>query len=151
VLAFLSLERYKDRDDLDAETVDRLQASARRARSARRCGPSATTSPKVTTEDRGVRQEQKARDEGQAGRAAVRMAAVRHRDARALAATSRSCASSHAPGGLKPGRRLSHAAYERHQGQPERTAAAYGYLDAQLTASELAVDVERSARRARSW
>jgi translocation and assembly module TamA len=43
---------------------------------------------------------------------------------------------------LKPGKRLSHAAYEKIKGDLQRTAANYGYLDAKLTRSELRVDPE---------
>jgi translocation and assembly module TamA len=43
---------------------------------------------------------------------------------------------------LRPGRRLSHASYERIKGDLQRTAANYGYLDAKLTRNELRVDPE---------
>ena len=43
---------------------------------------------------------------------------------------------------LRPGRRLSHAAYEKIKGDLQRTASNYGYLDAKLTKSELRVDAE---------
>ncbi len=41
---------------------------------------------------------------------------------------------------LRPGDRLSHAAYEKIKGDLQRTAANYGYLDAKMTKSELQVD-----------
>src|SRR5437588_5875116 len=41
---------------------------------------------------------------------------------------------------LRPGDRLSHAAYEAIKNDLQRTAATYGYLDARLTRNELVVD-----------
>jgi len=41
---------------------------------------------------------------------------------------------------LRPGVRLSHAAYDGLKGELQSTAATYGYLDAKLTRSELVVD-----------
>jgi translocation and assembly module TamA len=44
---------------------------------------------------------------------------------------------------LRPGQRLSHAAYEKLKGDLQRTAATYGFLNARMTRSELRVDPEK--------
>jgi translocation and assembly module TamA len=44
---------------------------------------------------------------------------------------------------LRPGQRLSHAAYEKMKGDLQRTAATYGYLDARLLKNELRVDPDK--------
>ena len=42
---------------------------------------------------------------------------------------------------LRAGQRLSHAAYEQYKGSLERAAATYGYLDARMLRSEMQVDL----------
>jgi translocation and assembly module TamA len=44
---------------------------------------------------------------------------------------------------LRPGQRLSHAAYEKMKGDLQRTAATYGYLDARMQKNELRVDPDK--------
>jgi translocation and assembly module TamA len=145
VIAYLSLSRYAGIKDLDAETVERLGQRARRE-VAQALRPFGYYEPEVTTEVTPDGRKWKARVKVKPG-SAVRMTAVRieitgpGRDEPFLRGLT-------APGGLKPGRRLSHAAYDDTKGNLERTAEAYGYLDAHYTTSDLEVDVERREARA---
>lgn len=138
VQVFLSLERYKNRDDLDAalferlvDRVDQEVAGALRpfgyyepkvettvspgSGNDRRVSIRVTPGPPVLMTDVKVQIE---------GRGAEEPAF--QRIARADA--------------LRPGQQLSHAAYDSIKGDLLRTATTLGYVDAQLTKSELKVD-----------
>jgi translocation and assembly module TamA len=138
VQVFLSLERYKNRDDLDAalferlvERVDQEVAGALRpfgyyeptvettvspgSGNDRRVTIRVTPGPPVLMTDVQVKVDGVGANEP-----------AFQRIARADA--------------LRPGQRLSHAAYDSIKGDLLRTAATLGFLDAELTRSELRVD-----------
>lgn len=138
VLAFLSLERYKGRDDLDETLLERLQERAvGEAQSAlrpfgyyeaqvesrvTRTGPTTwkaavkiVPGPPVIMENVSVQVLGPGAENPQLRELATRLP-------------------------LREGDRLSHAAYDTIKGNLQRTAATLGYLDAKLTRSELQVD-----------
>jgi translocation and assembly module TamA len=138
VLAFLSLERYKSRDDLDEALMERLQERAvRETESALR--PFGFYEPRVES--------LVTRTGSTTWKAEVRIVpgppvimenvAVQVLGPGAENPRLRDIAA-RLP--LQPGDRLSHAAYETIKGDLQRTAATLGYLDAKLTKSELSVD-----------
>lgn len=141
VLVFLSLERYKQADDLSAETIERLQNRIDRevraalrpfgyyeptVKSNVRRGPSASERDwRVLIEvEPGVPVVVNAVDVKLTGPGATDEVFTRITSAPPI----------------KPGDQLSHAAYERLKGGLQRAAATYGYLDARLLRSELSVD-----------
>ena len=138
VLIFLSLERYKSRDDLDESLIDRLvERSELEVAAAMK--PFGFYQPVVRTEA--------ARAGGRSWRAriviepgpAVLMDRVEVKVTGAGAETPAFAAlTANLP--LRPGDRLSHSAYDTIKGTLQRTAATLGYLDAKLTRSELLVD-----------
>ena len=138
VLAFLSLERYKDRDDLDEALMERLQERAvREARNALR--PFGYYEPKVET--------QVTRSGGRTWRARIRIepgtpVIMQDVTVQVLGPGAENPSlhgiASNLP--LRPGDPLNHAAYETIKGELTRTAATLGYLDAKLLKNELVVD-----------
>ena len=147
VLAFLSLERYKDRDDLDPATLERLQERAvREAGNALR--PFGYYEPKVTSEV--------TRTGNSSWRATIRIAPgepviMESVDVQVLGpgAENPSLRNIATRLPLRPGERLNHAAYETIKGDLQRTAATLGYLDAKLTANELVVDPPKRTAKAK--
>ena len=145
VRALLSVQRYATTKDLDAETLDRLVGRAEReVRTALK--PFGHYEPEVTTETRAVK----------AGWEVVLRIkpgpVVKLVESRVEVA---------GPGKDEPffrnvlsaspltaGKTLSHADYESVKGELLRQAAAHGYLDAQLSSSQLLVDVAAHEARA---
>jgi len=139
VLVLLSVERYKDRERIEPDAVNRLfRRVDDEVRSALR--PFGYYDPKINAE---LTSEDKDRD----WRVQIRIEAgppvlieavdvvVRGPGAddavfRKLVATP----------GMQRGERLEHAAYEQLKGNLQRAAATYGYLDARMERSEIAVD-----------
>ncbi|MBP6515186.1 MAG: hypothetical protein KA224_08385, partial [Steroidobacteraceae bacterium] len=145
VRALLSVQRYATNKDLDAETLDRLVGRAEReVRTALK--PFGHYEPEVTTETRAVK----------AGWEVVLRIkpgpVVKLVESRVEVA---------GPGKDEPffrnvlsaspltaGKTLGHADYESVKGELLRQAAAHGYLDAQLSSSQLLVDVAAHEARA---
>lgn len=145
VLAYLSLARYEDRD-LSAEVIERLHG-----RIEREVGlalrPFGYYEPTVRS------QIVRARDGS--WRATIRIEPGRPVLMESVDVQVRGPGADDAlfqlitrnlP--LRPGERLSHAAYDQIKGDLQRTASTYGYLDAKLTRSELFVDPQRYVARA---
>ena len=149
VLAWLSLSRYRQRNDLDAALMLRLQErAAREARAALRpfgfYSATAVASVQVMPGSNGKHWQ-----------ARVRVVPGK----RVLWAEStlqvtgdgsnepwfRAALAAHP---LRAGLPLEHAAYDALKGDLERTAANYGYLDAQFTQAELQVDPATGTARA---
>jgi translocation and assembly module TamA len=137
VLAYLSLQRYADRDDLDAAMVERLfQRASGEARSALR--PFGYYDPEIRSNLQPAGKDWRVRLRIEPGTpiilasAAVKVSGPGAEDApfRAVIAESN----------LSAGSRLNHAEYERTKGELQRTAAATGYLDAKLIKSEMFVE-----------
>jgi translocation and assembly module TamA len=141
VLTYLSFERYKKRDKLDRDTLERLLNRVDREVQAA-LKPFGYYDPKVQAglEDKG------------GGNWRVRIQI----DPGSPVIMEKIDVQVHGPGEHDPlferitahlplsvGARLSHAAYEQIKGDLERTAATYGYLDARMTANELLVDAEK--------
>lgn len=138
ILVFLSLERYRERDDLDAALVERLQERAEREVAAA-MRPFGYYEPRISTEVSQL----SARN----WRAVIRVEPGRRVVLEAVdlviegpgasdpvfVAIQRSTA-------LRPGQPLRHADYDGTKNALLRTAANHGYLDARLTRSELRVD-----------
>ena len=137
VLTFLSLSRYADRDDLDADTVERIaQRVPNEVRSALR--PFGYYSPQVESTLTHSGTHWQARISVKAGppvilkEVDIELAGPGENDHILRTVLERST--------LKVGQQLNHADYEKVKGDLERTAAAFGYLDAQLERHELVVD-----------
>jgi len=144
VLAYLSLQRYAKRDDLDSAIIERLFLRANdEAKSALR--PFGYYAPRVRSQ---------LIPEGANWRVSLR---IDPGTAIVLESTELKVSG---PGegeaafrkvidqsNLAPGTRLNHAEYERTKGELQRTAAAIGYLDARLTASEMLVDPAKHSAR----
>ena len=141
VLTYLSFERYKKRDKLDRDTLERLLNRVDREVQAA-LKPFGYYDPKVqaSLEDKG------------GGNWRVRIQI----DPGSPVIMAKIDVQVHGPGEHDPlferiiahlplsvGARLSHAAYEQIKGDLQRTAATYGYLDARMTANELLVDPEK--------
>jgi translocation and assembly module TamA len=147
VLALLSLERYKTRDDLDEALIERLQERAEReAASALR--PFGYYEPTVTSSVERV-------GEGR-WRARLRI------DPGPPVILEQVEVGVTGPGGedpvfrevlaatpLRKGMRLDHAAYDTLKDNLRRTAATFGYIDARLLRSELEVDTAQRVAAAR--
>lgn len=143
IRAFLSLTRYADRDDVTPETMSRLQRRiVEETRSA--LAPLGYYEPEVTyqvvQEDPNWRVTINVRP----GRP-VRLSEV-NIDVTGPGAKIRAVREIIDQQALKPGLRLNHGTYERVKGDLLRAAKNQGYLDAQLTKSELLID--REERRA---
>ncbi len=141
VLAFLSLERYKNSDDLSAETIERLQNRIEReVRAAIR--PFGYYEPTVTSSvARGPsasERDWRVTINVEPG-AAVVVSTVDVKVTGPGATEEYFTRLTRTPP-IRPGERLSHAAYEQLKGGLQRTAAGYGYFDARLVRNELLVD-----------
>jgi len=140
VLAYLSLERYKTRDDLDENLIERLQERAvREAAAALR--PFGYYEAKVEASVEKI--------DGTRWRASLQI------DAGIPVMMQDVTLRVEGPGlehpafkdilrdpPLRVGRRLDHAAYDSIKDSLRRTAATLGFAEAQLTTSELRVDPE---------
>jgi translocation and assembly module TamA len=145
VLALLSVERYKDRERIEPDAVNRLfRRVDDEVRSALR--PFGYYEPKISAE---LTPEDKDHD----WRVHIRIepgppVLIDEVDVlvRGPGATDEVFRSITAAPGMKRGERLEHAAYEQLKGNLQRAAATYGYLDARMERSEIAVDtVQRRA------
>jgi translocation and assembly module TamA len=140
VLAYLSFDRYRKSEALSADAIERLHNRVEREVAAA-LKPFGYYEPKTRAELRdlgsGNWRVNVDIDPGQPvlmDHVDVRVTGPGEKDVLFERITS------NLP--LRPGRRLSHAAYERIKGDLQRTAANYGYLDAKLTRNELRVDAE---------
>ena len=137
VLTFLSLQRYANRDDLDADTVARIaQRAIAEAKSALK--PFGYYEPKIAWN---------LREEGRNWRATITVTRgdpvrLKEVDLQITGPGERDPLFTNVlrHSTLKAGDQLNHPAYERVKGDLERTAASYGYLDAKLERHELLVD-----------
>lgn len=143
VLAYLSLTRYAERADITEDTIARLQrrivAETREA-----LQPLGYYEPEVSYEVTRQGDDWRVTVHVQPGRP-VRIAQV---DLKAIGpgAQQRSVREVLESGELKSGLRLNHGAYEHVKAALLRAAKNDGYLDAQLTRSELVIDrAERQA------
>lgn len=139
VLAFLSFERYKSRDRLREDTVERLQERVEREVHAalRPFGyydPTVTSSVEARPNGRDWRVEIVI-DPGQP--VLLTQVDVRVVGPRADDAVFRNLLASMP---LREGAQLNHADYEQVKSDLRRSAASYGYLDAKFVHSELLVD-----------
>ena len=138
VLVYLSLERYRKRDELSPDVLDRLHNRVdREVRAALK--PFGYYEPTVHSELEDLHSGNwRVTIDVQPGQPVV---------------MENVTIAVHGPGADDPlfatlaanpplhqGDRLSHAAYEKIKGDLQRTAATYGYLDARLLRSELQVD-----------
>ena len=143
VRAYLSLTRYAERDDVTPETMSRLQRRiVGEVREALQ--PLGYYEPEVTYDVTPRDNDWHATVNVRPGRP-VRLSEVQidiegpGKDLRALNEIIDAQV-------LKPGLRLNHGTYERVKGELLRAAKNAGYLDAQLTRSDLLIDrVERRA------
>jgi translocation and assembly module TamA len=139
VLAFLSLERYKDRDRIEPDAVERLYKRIDdEVRSALR--PFGYYEPTITESLQPPDKEKHwhvriSIDPG----VPVLIDTVNVKiDGPGAHDPVFNRLSANAP---QHGQRLSHASYDQYKGSLERTAATYGYLDARLLRSELQVNL----------
>ncbi|HEX7418218.1 MAG TPA: BamA/TamA family outer membrane protein [Steroidobacteraceae bacterium] len=139
VRTFLSLERYKSRERLQDDVVERLQERAEpEVKNALR--PFGYYEPKVTSKLEKLEngRDWRVRIDIDPG-APVLMDVVSVKLSGPGAQDPVFARMTHNfP--LRTGQRLSHAAYEEIKGGLQRTAATYGYLDAKLLRNELRVD-----------
>ena len=146
VLVFLSLERYRTRDDLDEALVERLQERAEREAAAalRPFGFYAAT---VKSRVERIREgEWRARIDVDPGRPVMLTEVIvqvigpglEHPAFRDIVGSPR----------LRIGERVDHATYDQVRNTLLRTAATLGYAEAKLTRSELRVDPAKLVARA---
>ena len=137
VLAFLSVERYRDRDDLDADTLTRLANRIDgEVRSALR--PFGHYEPVVRSEFSPDKSDWRVSIMIEPG-PAIQVEAVTIEIEGAGSKDSEFTALSDFPL-LLPGRTLNHGLYEQAKSELMRTAASNGYLDARLLRNEILVD-----------
>jgi len=138
VLAFLSLERYKTRDDLDPALIERLQERAERE-AAEALRPFGYYAPKVDSRI----------EQSGAGRWRARLvidpgaAVILDRVELSVVGAGSEFAAFRealAAAPLRRGARLEHAAYDTLKSELRRIAATYGYVDARFTINEMRVD-----------
>jgi translocation and assembly module TamA len=140
VLALLSLERYKDRDRIEPDAVQRLYKRIDdEVRSAMR--PYGYYQPAINASIAGPDRDRHWHvkitiDPGEP--VVLELVSVR---IEGPAAEDPLFQRLTADPPLHRGERLSHAAYEQYKGSLTRAAATYGYLDARLLRSEMQVDL----------
>jgi len=144
VLIFLSLERYRNRDDLDQALVERLQERAERE-AANALRPFGYYEATVSSSIEKVSEKRwRARLRIDPG-PPVLLDSVEV----AVSGTGKEDPAFRdilASATLRKGDRLQHAAYDTLKDNLRRTASTLGYVDAQLTISELLIDpAKRSA------
>jgi translocation and assembly module TamA len=142
LLIVLSVQRYRERDDLDQDMVERLNERLDgEVRSAMRpfgyYAPTVQSSIELLEGGRDWRVHLKI-DPGppvilRSTSIAVTGPGENEKMFRDILAKT----------DLKPGRRLSHGAYERLKGELQRTALSSGYLDARYRRNELLVDPKK--------
>ena len=146
VLVYLSLERYKTRNDVDETLIERLQERAEREATAA-LRPFGYYEPKVATEvTRNGTGNWRARIRIQPGQPVVMQEVTV--EVRGPGAENPSLGGITANLPLRVGDRLSHAAYDAIKGGLQRSAATLGYLDAKLLRNELEVDPAKHVARA---
>jgi translocation and assembly module TamA len=140
VLAYLSLERYKGRDDLDANLVERLQERAvREAAAALR--PFGYYEAKVEANVEQIDATRwRARLVIDTGIPVMMQDVILQVEGPGIEHPAFRDILRNPP--LKVGMRLDHAAYDSIKDSLRRTAATLGFVEAQLTKSELRVDPE---------
>jgi translocation and assembly module TamA len=139
VLAYLSVERYKDRDKLEEDTVVRLYNRIdEEVRSALK--PLGYYEPKVETtyESSGNDKDWRIRITIEPGKPVIVESAELVIEG--PGATDPAFDRVRELNSLRKGVRLNHGNYEQAKGDLQRIAASYGYLDARLTENELKVD-----------
>jgi translocation and assembly module TamA len=139
VLAYLSVERYKDRDKLEEDTVVRLYNRIDdEVRSALK--PLGYYEPKVETTYESSRNDSdwRIRITIEPGKPVIVESAELVIEG--PGATDAAFDRVHELNALRKGVRLNHGSYEQAKGDLQRIAASYGYLDARLTENELKVD-----------
>lgn len=138
VLIFLSLERYRGRDDLDATLVSRLQERAEREAAAA-LRPFGYYEPIVKTRiDAAGNGRWRARIDIDPGPPIVLAEVVLDvRGAGAALPSFRRIVTSNA---LRPGTRLDHGTYDSIKDELRRTAATLGFAEANFARSEIEVD-----------
>jgi translocation and assembly module TamA len=137
VLAYLSLQRYAQRDDLDAAMIERLfQRATDEAQDALR--PFGYYDARVRSH---------LTPDGKNWRVLLRIepgtpVILASADVKVTGPGADDAALRHVieQSSLSAGTRLNHAEYDRTKGELQRTAAAIGYLDARFLANELRVD-----------
>jgi translocation and assembly module TamA len=146
VQLFLSLERFKDRDDLDAAMFERLveRADQEVAGALRPFGFYEPTVEVEVLKSSGA--DKRVQIRIQPG-TPVLMSAVTVKvsgDGAQLPVFQKIAAAD----SLRPGQRLSHAAYDAIKGDLLRAASTYGFVEAQLLKAELRVDPRNHAATA---
>jgi len=137
VLAYLSLQRYAGRDDLDPAMIERLfERATSEARDALR--PFGYYDPHIRSHLTPVGKDWRVDLRIDPGTPVI--IAYAHVSVVGPGSQDASFRQVLASSSLAPGTRLNHAEYERTKGALQRTAAATGYLDARLSISELLVD-----------
>ncbi len=141
VLAYLSMERYKESDDLTAEVVERLhERIEREVRAAMR--PFGFYEPTVISS---VKRDGDADDSDwfvDINIAPGRPVMIQNVDVKVTGpgADDEKFTTITADLPLQPGQRLDHASYDSLKGNLLRTAATFGYLDARMIRNEMRVD-----------
>ncbi len=145
VLALLSVERYKDRERIEPDAVHRLfRRVDDEVRSALR--PFGYYEPQIDAALTPQEGEHDWRVRVRIATGAPVLVTTVDVAVRGSGATDPVFAGILASPGLRSGERLEHAAYEQLKGNLLRAASSYGYLDARLERSELAIDArQRSA------
>jgi translocation and assembly module TamA len=142
VLALLSVERYKDRDRIEPDAVKRLfRRVDDEVRSALQ--PFGYYAPRVTAELTPEGHENDWRVYVRIDTGPPVMVASVDVVVRGPGADDPVFRDITAAPGMHSGERLEHAAYEQLKGRLLRAASTYGYLDARLERSELAVDTQQ--------
>ena len=138
VLIFLSLERYRNRDDLDEALVSRLQERAEREAGAA-LRPFGFYEPVVKTRiDAAGTGRWRARIDIDPGPPVIVAEVLL--DVRGPGASHPAFERTLATRALRPGARLEHATYDGIKDELRRTAATLGFAEANFTRSELEVD-----------
>lgn len=139
VLAYLSFERYKTRDRLRPDTIERLHERVEReTRAALRPFGYYDPTVKSTVEARGNGEDWRVRIDIEPGKPVILATVdIEVIGPRAGDPVFRDLL---AQMPLQRGRRLEHAAYEKVKSELQRSAATFGYLDARFVRSELLVD-----------
>ena len=141
VLVYLSLERYRTRDELNPDLLDRLHNRVEReVRAALK--PFGYYEPKVGSKLERLRGgDWRVTVDIEPGKPVVVQEVTI--SVQGPGAEDPLFATILANPPLRRGERLSHAAYEKVKNDLQRTAATYGYLEARMLHNELKVDPER--------
>lgn len=149
VLAFLSLERYKTRDDLDEVLVERLQERAEReAADALRPLGYYAASVKTQVEKTGLGRWRARIDIDPGPPVLLRQVNLRISGEGDSLPVFREILDNPP---LRPGERLDHAVYDSTKAALRRNAATLGFVESELKSSELRVDPAQRAADATLW